>query len=298
MRFPTIRRSSATGDSSQVLLGAVRRNRATFFLASIACLVIVFGELPLWLSLTSPPVEVELGYTQGSVVSGAVFQGRPFRLYTGKRVFTQGWEKRIGRSPIKAEKNLLGVLPKGIRLSSNITCTKWSVVTTIFEPSEAIQDAANFGHDWCIVIVGDYKTPKDFIDGNGKLRDNDSVFYFDMAEQKVWGKLPGEVGAFVTALPYNHFARKNFGFLFAILHGAKFIYDFDDDNYVKKGVNGRPRNLIPNETVRYASVLWCVSSEEASSMFVSIITTGSSRCPSRRSRVQCIQSSPTNGSYN
>ena len=31
-------------------------------------------------------------------------------------------------------------------------------------------------------------------------------------------------------LPWNHFGRKNIGYLYAILHGATMIWDFDDDN--------------------------------------------------------------------
>lgn len=34
----------------------------------------------------------------------------------------------------------------------------------------------------------------------------------------------------VKALPWNHFGRKNIGYLYAILHGATTVWDFDDDN--------------------------------------------------------------------
>jgi len=34
----------------------------------------------------------------------------------------------------------------------------------------------------------------------------------------------------VQLIPWNHFGRKNVGFLFAIAHGAEWIYDTDDDN--------------------------------------------------------------------
>ena len=36
-------------------------------------------------------------------------------------------------------------------------------------------------------------------------------------------------------LPWKHFGRKNVGYLFAILHGAEQIWDFDDDNFLKEG---------------------------------------------------------------
>ena len=31
-------------------------------------------------------------------------------------------------------------------------------------------------------------------------------------------------------LPFNSYTRKNIGYLYAILHGAEYIYDTDDDN--------------------------------------------------------------------
>ena len=35
---------------------------------------------------------------------------------------------------------------------------------------------------------------------------------------------------YINALPWNSFARKNVGYLYATLHGAQYIWDFDDDN--------------------------------------------------------------------
>jgi len=42
-------------------------------------------------------------------------------------------------------------------------------------------------------------------------------------------------------VPWNHFGRKNVGFLFAIHHGAQVIYDTDDDNEI----NG-DRDVLPH----------------------------------------------------
>jgi len=39
----------------------------------------------------------------------------------------------------------------------------------------------------------------------------------------------------VDFLPYKSYARKNIGYLYAIQHGAKQIYDTDDDNHPKSG---------------------------------------------------------------
>ena len=55
---------------------------------------------------------------------------------------------------------------------------------------------------------------------------NSNIFYLSPNRQK-------EIELdFVKAVPWNSFGRKNVGFLFAIMHGATTIFDFDDDNYV------------------------------------------------------------------
>ena len=43
---------------------------------------------------------------------------------------------------------------------------------------------------------------------------------------------------FVRALPWNHFGRKNIRYLYAIMHGAEVIWDFDDDNALKFWIPG------------------------------------------------------------
>jgi len=43
---------------------------------------------------------------------------------------------------------------------------------------------------------------------------------------------------FIDSLPWNSFGRKNVGYLFAIARGAKVIWDFDDDNFLKFWIDG------------------------------------------------------------
>jgi hypothetical protein len=43
---------------------------------------------------------------------------------------------------------------------------------------------------------------------------------------------------FVDLLPWQSFGRKNVGYLYAIARGAKVIWDFDDDNFLKFWVSG------------------------------------------------------------
>lgn len=43
---------------------------------------------------------------------------------------------------------------------------------------------------------------------------------------------------FIKDLPWRSFGRKNIGFLYAIARGAKVIWDFDDDNFLKFWIKG------------------------------------------------------------
>jgi hypothetical protein len=188
------------------------------------------------------------GFEAAPAVSGSVFKGLPYRKYTGKHVFRKGWEKRVGKTSLDWKTMVSKYYKKGNKAATTTTktCTRWAVVTTIFEPNEAISGVAGL-EGWCMVIVADNKTPLDYLKQGKGLVGNDSVFFFSVQEQKQWLNMPGEMGAFYRGVPYNHFARKNLGFLYAILRGAEFIYDFDDDNFINKDSAGNLLPLISNE---------------------------------------------------
>ena len=99
-------------------------------------------------------------------------------------------------------------------------CDKWSVVTTIFEPSEAVRRQAAL-KDWCLVVVSDKKGPSAYNIANK------STFVFLTPADQV--ELSTHF-SMINNIPWNHFGRKNVGHLYAILHGARMIWDFDDDN--------------------------------------------------------------------
>eukprot|EP01088_Endostelium_zonatum_P015615 TRINITY_DN3923_c0_g1_i1.p1 TRINITY_DN3923_c0_g1~~TRINITY_DN3923_c0_g1_i1.p1 ORF type:complete len:475 (-),score=53.05 TRINITY_DN3923_c0_g1_i1:116-1540(-) len=111
---------------------------------------------------------------------------------------------------------------------SKLNCTKWVVLTTVFEPEPAVYDFFKMS-GWCVVVVGDNKTPRNYLELLAKdvpVKNNiagNSIF-LDVETQK---QLPYKVAA---ALPWNHYSRKNIGYLYAIHHGAQTIYDTDDDN--------------------------------------------------------------------
>jgi hypothetical protein len=105
------------------------------------------------------------------------------------------------------------------------------VVTTIFKPSAAMEKVASLP-GWCLVIVADKKTPDElYLQGLAKAQDH--VVYLSAKVQEDMAAGGGALGQFVSGLPWNHFSRKNVGFLFAVGHGAQLIFDFDDDNELK-----------------------------------------------------------------
>ncbi|XP_063413688.1 uncharacterized protein LOC134696052 isoform X3 [Mytilus trossulus] len=106
-----------------------------------------------------------------------------------------------------------------------INCNKWAVVTTIFEPSKAVRHIANYS-DWCIVVVASIQTPNkhDYLKNFPTEMIRRRMKYLSVLEQSILYPLLSDV------IPPNHFARKNIGYMYAIHHKAKFIWDFDDDN--------------------------------------------------------------------
>ena len=92
---------------------------------------------------------------------------------------------------------------------------KWIVITTVQLPTDAVRTmAAQPG--WMVVAVGDKKTPAGW-----KL---ENCVFLSVERQ-------AELGFNLHRLiPYRHYGRKNIGYLFAIQHGARVIYDTDDDN--------------------------------------------------------------------
>jgi len=96
---------------------------------------------------------------------------------------------------------------------------KYIILTTINYPTQAVKTIAKMKRDWTILAVADSKTPTDF-----KCRD---VRMLSIEEQKVFES------NFAQECPFNHYARKNIGYLKVIRDGAKVIVDTDDDNIPK-----------------------------------------------------------------
>ncbi|CAH1792030.1 unnamed protein product [Owenia fusiformis] len=100
---------------------------------------------------------------------------------------------------------------------------KWIIVTSIASPTEDIKSLATLS-EWQLLVVADTKTPKDWhLDG---------VLFLSVTTQRSLGY------KVLEHIPYSNYGRKNIGYLYAIQHGAKVIYETDDDNHPTDGLKG------------------------------------------------------------
>jgi hypothetical protein len=148
--------------------------------------------------------------------SGSLYKGLKYRSFPINNTIRQFDQYRDSKV-----KQIWEQLPKGDK-----SCVNWGVVTTIFAPTNAIKAVAKV-KGYCVVIVTDKKTPTPY-DGGER-----TVVLTVEDQQKL-----AAVDLFVSKLPWNHFGRKNIGFMYAIFRKAQFIFDFDDDN-----------ELVPDNTV-------------------------------------------------
>jgi hypothetical protein len=139
-----------------------------------------------------------------SGVSGARFTGEVVREVSRDQLSFQGTR----RSDLKAQRK-------------QRSCDRWIVVTSIFQPSPATRKLGEMTRlGWCYVVVADKNGPPEYDDVEG-------VVYLTVERQRA---LHFQI---VDKVPWRHFGRKNVGFLYAIAHGARVIYDTDDDNRLK-----------------------------------------------------------------
>eukprot|EP01083_Nonionella_stella_P011784 33417_1 len=119
----------------------------------------------------------------------------------------------------------------------------WIVLTTIFNVTSAILDYNGISN-WCTVIAGDKKSiPKQVYN---TYLNTDKVVYLDVDDQNQIFKRTNDFDIF-DLIPYNHFGRKNIGFLYAMMNGAKYIYDTDDDNKVIAPFNTKGIPILGND---------------------------------------------------
>lgn len=187
-------------------------------------------------TLGAPPYSMQEPPIAGAGATGKLFGGDKIREFplSSKRF------SKFLRPTLAGEGTAHGSLvrpaaksPRWLRRSQKSAwlqnCSKWAVVTTINGPTEAVQNAAAL-QGWCLVVVGDAKGPKIYPLADG----NPSVVFLNADRQRRMA----DRSEFVRGTPWNHFGRKNIGFLYAIQRGATMIFDFDDDN-ILLGMDGK-----------------------------------------------------------
>ena len=90
------------------------------------------------------------------------------------------------------------------------------IITSIAYPTVAVKKISAFAKKWTIYVVGDKKTP---VDWHCK-----GIEFLGLKNQI---KLDSR---FAALCPFNHYARKNIGYLKAMFDGAMVIAETDDDN--------------------------------------------------------------------
>lgn len=158
---------------------------------------------------TAPVEETDTSHSDST---GRVFTGKVVRRFEGKRV------------------NFKEDIHKQTCEKLNDSCENWGVMTTIFPPSEAVRRFI-YLKQWCLVVVGDLKTTTEYQIATSRLIRNQVVYLSPEQQVKF---LP----EFSKKLQWNSFGRKNVGYLYALSRGAKRIWDFDDDNFLKFWVEG------------------------------------------------------------
>lgn len=91
------------------------------------------------------------------------------------------------------------------------------VITTISKPNKCLNSIAkNIGNINKLIIIGDKKSPKNFFLKNAN--------FYSVKDQNNLGLKINK------KLNYNHYSRKNIGYLLAYINRSDFIYETDDDN--------------------------------------------------------------------
>jgi hypothetical protein len=102
-----------------------------------------------------------------------------------------------------------------VSILSNKTSEKWIVVTSINNPTDSINSLSKI-ENFQLVVVGDITSPNNWSYPN--------VIFLSLNDQIE------RYSSLANVIPTRCYCRKIFGYLYAIQHGAKYIYDTDDDN--------------------------------------------------------------------
>lgn len=105
-------------------------------------------------------------------------------------------------------------------VNDNNTCNKWIVMTTFNPPSSFIIKLESIIEDWKIVVIGNSGTD----DKKWNIfKSSNKLFYLSIEVQNILNF------SITKHLKLNSYFRKTIGYLYAIQHGAKEIYEIEDN---------------------------------------------------------------------
>ena len=142
--------------------------------------------------------------------------------------FNNKQEKNIIINNLKNNMTLIEEMPKEkININQNLTkfkslySDKWVVLTTVRSPNIYIQKLLlKIPEPWKFVVIGDIKTNNESWD----IYQNSTRLKYLSIEEQI--KLGYNVTKYIS---FNSYSRKNIGYLYAIQHGAKEIFETDDN---------------------------------------------------------------------
>eukprot|EP00598_Pedospumella_elongata_P002189 CAMPEP_0184967532 /NCGR_PEP_ID=MMETSP1098-20130426/882_1 /TAXON_ID=89044 /ORGANISM="Spumella elongata, Strain CCAP 955/1" /LENGTH=607 /DNA_ID=CAMNT_0027489009 /DNA_START=25 /DNA_END=1848 /DNA_ORIENTATION=+ len=159
---------------------------------------------------------------------------RPKSKYTGPKFYDKLTPSSLAALQAKKLSKIANVSTTSW---DSLHCEKWAVVTTINAPTTAVQKQAHISaveaklvdgvhSGWCLLVVADTGSP-DTYEVNIP---NNKFTYLSVSRQKELANTASRAQKeLYQALPWGHVGRKNAGYLYALHHGARYIYDFDDD---------------------------------------------------------------------
>ena len=123
------------------------------------------------------------------------------------------------------------------------------IITTIGSLNKALKE---FGmlcskNDAEFIVIGDKKTTPE-LSGLFSRYQKEQQFkggYYTAEQQQL---MPFKI---VSVLPYNHYTRKNIGYLLAVRNGAEIILETDDDNYPQGNFNFQYSEMVNGNTVSH-----------------------------------------------
>ncbi|CAK7342580.1 unnamed protein product [Dovyalis caffra] len=124
---------------------------------------------------------------------------------------------------------------------ANFRSEKWIVVSVSHYPSDSLKKLVRI-KGWQLLAIGNSRTPNDW-----SLK---GAIYLSLEQQATLGfRVLGYV-------PYDSYLRKSVGYLFAIQHGAKKIFDADDRGEVIDGDLGKHFDVeLMGEGARQETIL-------------------------------------------